>query len=368
MESLILDFGECMPDRTKIHPDDCHRRLANPRIEPVTYLHCGVFSCKEAVFSDMRRHGVVAEGTSSAVLRAWWLKEWWYVMIKKWQPFAKCEECLKLRTKLLSTVFPPAIHELKLQQWCHRQQVSIGRRRYDIREKLSEVMPELFLHVSIDAMDNKKTNLPQPRHFTHSKSTAGMEVLKTRVMGLYSYGRGFVGYWALPFYSQSINLTIACLQHFFHTVKGENASLPPFLFLQMDNAAKDNKNTTIFAYLSYLVRMNWFQEIYVHFLPPGHTHSNLDQKYSVISQRLKNKDIFNMHDLTSEVGELFKEMGPYTRQVVVGAIGDYKKFFEDKHFALSGHGTSKINGMNRRLHAFKITKSNGQAGETHSCS
>jgi hypothetical protein len=59
---------------------------------------------------------------------------------------------------------------------------------------------------------------------------------------LYSYGRGVVGYWAWPYYSQSINLTITCLQHFFNTVLEKEEDLPPVLFLQMDNAAKDNKN------------------------------------------------------------------------------------------------------------------------------
>eukprot|EP00798_Chlamydomonas_sp_ICE-L_P003096 gene3096-biopygen20841 len=93
---------------------------------------------------------------------------------------------------------------------------------------------DLFLHVSIDAMDNKKTNIPQARHFSHTKKTAGGEVLKTRIMG-----------------------------------------------------------------------------------------DNLDQKYSVISQALKNKDVFTLDHLITEVGGVFQSMGDYTKQEVVTSIGDF---------------------------------------------
>eukprot|EP00798_Chlamydomonas_sp_ICE-L_P032867 gene32867-biopygen13906 len=194
----------------------------------------------------------------------------------------------------------------------HRLQISIGRRRYDIREKLSETFPDLFLHVSIDAMDNKKTNIPQARHFSHTKKTAGGEVLKRS--------------W-------------------------------------MDNAAKDNKNAFMFAYLSLLVELGWFEQVYVHFLPPGHTHSNLDQKYSVISQALKNKDVFTLDHLITEVGGVFQSMGDYTKQEVVTSIGDFSAVLKDNVYQMYGHGTSLVNGVNRRLHAFKITRqANRQAG------
>eukprot|EP00798_Chlamydomonas_sp_ICE-L_P019094 gene19094-biopygen27959 len=210
----------------------------------------------------------------------------------------------------------------------HRLQISIGRRRYDIREKLSETFPDLFLHVSIDAMDNKKTNIPQARHFSHTKKTAGGEVLKTRIMVLEREGR-----------------------------------LPQYCFLQMDNAAKDNKNAFMFAYLSLLVELGWFEQVYVHFLPPGHTHSNLDQKYSVISQALKNKDVFTLDHLITEVGGVFQSMGDYTKQEVVTSIGDFSAVLKDNVYQLYGHGTSTVNGVNRRLHAFKITRqANRQAG------
>ena len=60
--------------------------------------------------------------------------------------------------------------------------------------------------------------------------------------GLLSAGRGFVGYWCMPSYDHGLNLTLTCLVHFFDLVLTEEGRLPPVLFLQMDNAAKENKN------------------------------------------------------------------------------------------------------------------------------
>lgn len=160
----------------------------------------------------------------------------------------------------------------------------------------------------------------------------------------------------MPTYANSTNLTISSLQHYFKTVYDSEGGLPPYCFLQMDNAAKDNKNATMFAYLSLLVERNWFSAVFLHFLPPGHTHSNLDQKYSVISQRLKNKDIFTLTQLQQELDSLFPRSGAHTGQFEVSAVGDYTAYFAGITNKLHGQGTSSIRGRNRRIHAFKIAK------------
>ena len=43
-------------------------------------------------------------------------------------------------------------------------------------------------------------------------------------------------------YKQGINLTVSCLMHFFRLVASTEGRLPPVLFLQLDNAQKDNKH------------------------------------------------------------------------------------------------------------------------------
>ena len=75
-------------------------------------------------------------------------------------------------------------------------QIGLGRKRFDLREYLSVMFPQDYLHVSIDAMDNKKTNTPQSRHLSHTKKVAQTgELLKTRVMGeLLKGGEGVLSF------------------------------------------------------------------------------------------------------------------------------------------------------------------------------
>jgi len=182
MTSLVEEFGESMPHQTCFAKGSTGRKKLKIS-RPLIFLHCGIFQSKQAVISDLKKKSMIPPMTLSSSVRKLWRQHWWHVKIKHWQPFAKCDDCVKYRAKLLTTSFQPAVEALRLDQAMHRLQISIGRRRYDIREKLSETFPDLFLHVSIDAMDNKKTNIPQARHFSHTKKTAGGEVLKTRIMG-----------------------------------------------------------------------------------------------------------------------------------------------------------------------------------------
>jgi hypothetical protein len=94
----------------------------------------------------------------------------------------------------------------------------------------------------------------------------------------------------------------------------------------------------------------------MNFLLPGHTHSNLDQKYAVVSQHIKATELFLIDHVMEEVSELFEDMGPLTSQVKVTTSADFFDFYKDFRNDLKGHGTCKVNGVNRRLHSFKICK------------
>lgn len=112
-----------------------------------------------------------------------------FLKVKKWQPFAKCDQCISMRAKLLTSLNEAVLEETKVSQFKHRQQVGLGRKRFALREMMSVSYSSDFLHVSIDGMDNKKTNVPQQRSLTYNKSSASIgEPLKTRLMGAWNDG------------------------------------------------------------------------------------------------------------------------------------------------------------------------------------
>ena len=46
-------------------------------------------------------------------------------------------------------------------------------------------------------------------------------------------------------------------------------SLPPVLFMQLDNCWRENKNTTMFGYAQWLVENKFVQKVEIGFLPVG---------------------------------------------------------------------------------------------------
>ena len=81
------------------------------------------------------------------------------------------------------------------------------------------------------------------------------------------------------------NLTIEVIQRTIKRLEAKRGGkLPRTLFLQLDNCTRENKNTAVMAYLSWLVERGVFDKIEVSFLPVGHTHNECDQvgsRYSI---------------------------------------------------------------------------------------
>ena len=76
------------------------------------------------------------------------------------------------------------------------------------------------------------------------------------------------------------------------------ATIPPekwphTLFLQVNNCWKENKNTTVFRYLGLLVKFGWFKQVYMHSLPTGHTHEDIDQMFS--TWKLSTRNLCFLH-------------------------------------------------------------------------
>ena len=68
--------------------------------------------------------------------------------------------------------------------------------------------------------------------------------------------------------------------------KGKLPYINPVLYLQIDNCG-ENKNKTLFAFLTDLVRKQVFHKIKASFLMVGHTHEDIDQGFATISGHLR---------------------------------------------------------------------------------
>ncbi len=65
--------------------------------------------------------------------------------------------------------------------------------------------------------------------------------------------------------------------------EGDFSKVPPIFFLQLDNTSSTNKNNIQIAFNAALVELGIFKEVWLSFLPVGHTHEDIDQMFSCIA-------------------------------------------------------------------------------------
>ena len=195
------------------------------------------------------------------------------------------------------------------------------------------------MSIILDGMDQSKTNLP---HFQQkSKQTSGNWKLKTHVTGAIVHGQGVYGYFDICEWSHSSNMTIAILMNILYMYKD---SLPPVLYLQMDNCGRENKNRFVFAFCALLVELGVFRKIKVSFLMVGHTHEDVDQMFSRFSTYLRRTDAFAMDDLTSAFE---KSYTPMPTAILLENVPDFCRWLHPQIDDMCFHS---------KPHVFKFTR------------
>ena len=131
--------------------------------------------------------------------------------------------------------------------------------------------------------------------------------------------------------------------------------LPPILFLQADNCGRENKNKTIVRFLGHLVQENIIQEAHLIFLPVGHTHAEIDQRFSVLSRSLKAVDSLTLADLMSKTEQTFKRSDKWVEQVFVEDAINFDSIYDGQGYKFKGLGTAReADQRKRRLHCLRV--------------
>jgi len=106
--------------------------------------------------------------------------------------------------------------------------------------------------------------------------------------------------------------------------------LPPTLFVQLDNTARENKNRYVLAFFHMLVIFGIIShKVKLSFLPVGHTHEDVDRLFSRISQWLKHRNVYTLPDFISE---LKKSTTPSPTVEKITTAGMWNRFL-DEHIA-----------------------------------
>ena len=95
----------------------------------------------------------------------------------------------------------------------------------------------------------------------------------------------------------------------------------------MDNCWRENKNRYMFAFLSYLVKTDIFEEIDVNFLPVGHTHNDGDQLIHVVGSAFKERNALLLEDMHDLIRDKLKKKLLYMEHVI--NFPDWSSFVEE---------------------------------------
>ena len=105
-------------------------------------------------------------------------------------------------------------------------------------------------------MDQKKTYLP---YFQRMLKDIGDECLvQIHLVGCLLYSKEIKPhvYFTYPNIHNDPNITVTVMQRVLQSWPG---ILPPVLYMQLDNTTRENKNSTVFGYLSMLVEKGIFK-------------------------------------------------------------------------------------------------------------
>jgi len=194
----------------------------------------------------------------------------------------------------------------------------------------------------------------QPSYFPNvvplTKNATTLNRLKLDVLGTLTYGclNDFKKlYLSLPFYSHDSNLSLSIIMDsIINALSKCSVVRPHTLYIQTDNASKEAKNKHFFILMSHLIKYNWFKEIYLNCLPPGHTHGEIDREFSKWAINEPSKSFYDSSSLDTFICQAWKADKGINKNKIrwcwLTKVYDWKKLFKESQVNLSGYSKARV--------------------------
>ena len=243
------------------------------------------------------------------------------VLIPRKVRMGVCAVCANLKSMIKATSVDDAQKEkYKAALTDHRNSQANERIKAMHHRDKALKSPGRYMCLMIDGMDQKKTCLP---HFSRIPKDITDECLvQMHLVGCLSYHR-VVKPWVFftyPNVHNDPNLTITIIHR---VLQSWTSALLEVLYVQLDNTARENKNSSVFGYLSMLVHQGLFKKIKVNFLLVGHTHDHIDQMFSTFSKKLSRYDAFTLPIMSTLIQEAYT---PKPEVVHLKDVYDFKRY------------------------------------------
>jgi hypothetical protein len=269
----------------------------------------------------------------------------------------RCDTCVRIREHRLVVQSRAEFEQLRAEMLSHAQLHTSERHEMERVIAESKVSPDSALVLTVDY--SKAIRLPHVR--PTAKALAGATFLELLVGGaiVYNSNSRFL-FVHLDRWSKDADLMASL---FFALIRSARLSAHPQsrareLHIYVDNSGAEFKNRYFFGFCGWLVHSGWFKEVRVSMLVVGHTHTAIDQMFSVIHRYNAN------HSATTPskaVRALLQAFSPEHRPTiaVVREVNAWKLFFTQTRSLMdySGHSLPRHFRFFREVQSATVTAS-----------
>ena len=164
-----------------------------------------------------------------------WTNEFDNVKLPAQQRMGTCKQCDTFRKNILATRDKDERDKIKQERKEHMTSVKGNRLVYHSWRKRAREEPDKVMVISLDGMDQSKTNIPN-----HNTSESNPS-LTVRVIGALVHTAQKLSYaFLVTDFTKETNTNIEVLRR----VLDDQAVVPPTLVLQLDNTSQENKTRT----------------------------------------------------------------------------------------------------------------------------
>lgn len=240
--------------------------------------------------------------------------------------FSCCDTCISFKERLLGLArVPSAARERNIVMSGFRQHlktIRLERAEYARVRALATEQPNANLSVIIDGADQQKFSLPK---FAVTGKRETGSAMKQKVTGVLFHGclekNDFLSFFtSADNVPAGANQTIDAFCRALFVLLEKRKALGNIarlsdLYVQLDNTGKDNKNRYFFAFCDLLIHKGLFRRVTVNFLPVGHTHEDIDRKFSHVSTHLRHLNVVTVNELQDALGESQGRSRPHVARV-----------------------------------------------------
>lgn len=247
-----------------------------------------------------------------------WKEECSDIKTQRHHGFTVCSKCEQIRSRMADNLLnETALQNLQNQLSAHLKVMAEERRSYTMRMDRTIKYPRRNCSIVVDGADQKSYGLP---HFIFDTKSDKGHKMKVKCIGVLEHlkEKSLTLFTMTEEFESGANHVLEFVHRVLNCKKALLGKRPQIIYVQVDNCTRENKNRYFMAYFEMFVGRGVLMEVQISFLPVGHTHTDIDQSFSCVVNRLRVVSTVTMSDLITELRHCYTPRDNATELLEVG--------------------------------------------------